>query len=268
MADARLIPPSIADARTVAVLGILDRLDGLEAGIVSNLFDPALCNPAALPLMAHQLGVLDESWALATTDAAKRTLLAEAIALQKLRGTPYSLKRALAVVGWPGLAIQERTLDWAHFKLVQPLGGRSVSADDLNRLMGVIEEWKPARCILEAVELGVTFESNVSGVGPHYDGAHTHDGSILYEGLTLATLDHAKVGQGAPTVNITPITVVDQGASLLITFLVDQATANGLVLDTFAVYTAAGTLVAQATTPAVTKTAALTLAVSWTLHKI
>lgn len=268
MADARLIPPSIADARTRGIAYVLDRLNELPLEVVDDLYDPDLCDELALPHLAKQFGVLDEAWTLASTVPARRALVKAALQLQMRRGTPWALKQALAAVGWPGLGIQERTSHWSKFRLTQPLSGRPVTPSDLATLMPVIEAWKPARCVLDSIEFGIVFESFVSGVGPHYDGLHVHDGAIKYEGLTLDSISHVKLGATNPTVQINAPTVVDHGSSLLITFLVDAATANGLQVDTFAIYSAAGTEITRATIAPVTKTASITLSVTWTLHKI
>jgi phage tail P2-like protein len=268
MADLGLTPPSIADQRTLALVALLDRLDALPLGVLENLYDPDLCHEAALPLLAREFGVLDEAWTLAGTVAARRSLVRQALQLQMRRGTPWALKQALAAVGWPGMQIVERSSHWAKFKVVQPLGGRAVPQAELDRLLPTIDAWKPARCVLESIEFGVVFESSVPGTGPHHDGVYVHDGAIKYEGLTLANIAYIKIGAGSPTVRINGPSVVDQGSSLLITFTVDGATANGVEVDTFAIYSAADTEIARATAPKVTKTSAITLAVSWTLHKV
>lgn len=268
MADLRLIPPSIQDSRTVGLATLLDRQAALDLDLLRNLYDPDLCPASALPLLALQFGVLDEAWVLAATEAARRGLVKQALQLQKKRGTPWALKQALAAIGWPGMTLQERTSSWAHFKITQPLGGRQVPPDELDRLLATIDAWKPARCVLEAVEMGVTFESSVSGQGPHYDGAHIHDGSFKHEGLVVDNIAYVKVGASSPTVQVPVLSVTPQGAQIIVHFHVAAADANGMTLDTFALYSGGNTEIARATTPPVTKNAALTLDITWTLNLV
>ncbi len=265
--SADLLPPSIADTRSLAMAAVLDRLDTLPMAVVDQLYDPDLCHEEALTPLGHQFGVLDGgAWSLASTLEAKRGLVKQALQLQKRRGTPWAMKQALASIGWPGLAIQERTTDWAHFKVYQPIGGRSLSLADLALLIPVINAWKPARCILDAIELGVVFTSEVVGAGPRYDAAHLHDGAILYEGSVLDTISYVKVGAGAPSVVISGLTVAHFPDHKVITFNVDTATANGLALDSYSIHTAGGTVIATATAAPVSKTSDVSLAITWTLN--
>lgn len=266
MADP-IIPPSIRDTRTEALVSLSARLEALPLQIITGLYDPEAAPVEALPHLARQFGVLDEGWFLAD-ESSRREIIRQALALQAKRGTPWALRGALAAIGFPGLTIQERTSHWASFKLVQPLGGRSISQAQLARILAVVDRWKPARCVLEAVEFGVAFESSVSNAAPRYDGAYIHDGSIKYEGALLASIAYAKVGAGSPTVRIDAVTVQDLPDRLEVAFTVDGATANGQALDSYAVFTASDTLVADATAPAVYKDTSLALAVTWTIWKV
>jgi phage tail P2-like protein len=249
-------------------MAVLDRMDALPFSILRTLYDPDTCPASALPLLALQFGVLDASWTLASTEAAKRGLVKTALSLQAKRGTPWALKQALAAVGWPGLEIQEGTSTWAHFKLVQPLNGRSVTEAELTRLRPTIEAWKPARCILEAMEFGLSFESEVPGTGPHYDGVYVHDGAIKYEGLVLSSLDHVKVGQGTATVQLALDSVTDAPGQKVIKFTIPAGSCNGMVLDAFTLHSAADTLIASGSAPPVAKASDITIKATWTLNLI
>jgi phage tail P2-like protein len=263
-----LLPASIDDVRSRALMGLLDRMAALPVSILTSLYDPAACPASALPFLAHQFGVLDEGWPLAATEGARRALVSQALQLQAKRGTPWAMRQALAAIGFPGLSIVERSSHWAKFKVTQPLGGQPVTADQVSRILAAIDRWKPARCVLEAIEFGVTFESNVSNAAPRFDGSYTFNGAIKYEGAVLASIAYVKIGAGSPSVRINSVTVQDLPDRTVVTFNVDSATANGQSLDTYAIYTAADTLIASATAPSVYKSASLTLAVTWTIHKI
>jgi phage tail P2-like protein len=263
---ASLIPRGILDERNVGLASVIDRLDDVPMSALDQLYDPTVCQEGALPFLARQLGVYDMEWVLAATPAARRRLVQNAIALQKLRGTPWALKRALEVVGWPGLVIQERTSTWASFKVTQPLCGKPMTDADLALLLPTIEAWKPARCILDSIELGVTFESSVSGKGPRHDGTYHHDGAIKYEGLVLDTIDHLKVGHTTPSVLIPIADIQHLQTQKIIHFKVTTGQANGLDIDAYSIHTAADTLIAAASAPTVTKTSAVSLDVVWTLN--
>ena len=267
MAD--LTPASIRDQRSVALMGLLDRMEMLPiVGIIGDLYNPDKCPAVVLPFMAHQFGVLDESWALATSEAARRNLVKHAFALQAKRGTAWAMRQALAAIGWPGMTIVERSSHWAKFKVTQPLPQQAVTKDHVMRILAVVERWKPARCLLESLEFVLSFASEVPGTGPRHDGQHLYNGLIKYEGLILSTISYVRLGAGGLTLRIDTLTVTNLADRVVVSFTVDSATGNGLDLDTYAVFTAADTLVAQASAPSVFKTSAVTLAVVWTIHKI
>lgn len=267
--DDSLIPPSINDARSRALHGLSGRLYDLPVSIIDNLYNPDLCEASALPSLGLQFGVLDEGWNLAGTEAKKRELVKKALTLQSRRGTPWALKEAVAAMGFPGMTLIERSNSWANFKLRQPLGGQPLSQVQLSRLLATIDRWKPARCVLESVEIGISFESNATGgTGARYDGSKTHNAAIKYEGLILANVAYAKIGASSPLVQVNALTVDDFPDRLEVSFQVDTETANGIDVDTFAVYSIGGTEIARGSTPAVYKSSGITLAVTWTIHKI
>nr|WP_320132010.1 phage tail protein I [uncultured Holophaga sp.] len=264
-----LIPPSIRDDRSLAVEAVLARLDALPVtGVLASLYDPASCPEAALPLLAHQFGILDQGWALASSVEARREMVANALPLQAKRGTPWSMKQALAAIGWPGMTIQERTNTWAHFKVSQPLSGQALTALDLSRIKAVIEAWKPARCVLDSLDLGVSISSSVEASGPRYDGTYVYDGAINYDSLVLATIAYVRVGDGSSSVDISSLTITSTPTQTVVSFEIDIDTANGLTLNHYALYTEADVLVASTTTVDVVKTSDVTLAVVWTLNLI
>lgn len=141
MVDAVLLPPSLQDERGLAFLqmgGSASAIDLAQTQI--DWIDQAPA--AALPALALQSGMLnDPGWILAATDAQRRALLNEAFTLSSLRGTPWAIKRALSLSGWPGITLQEglspKLLDgswildgavgldqlnsWARFRAIQPL---------------------------------------------------------------------------------------------------------------------------------------------------
>lgn len=267
MTDFSLIPPPIRDTRSKAISILLDRQNNLgETGILANLYNPALCLEAVLPFLAEQFGVLDEAWFMATTVEKKRSLVQNALLLQMKRGTPWSIRNALAAVGWPGMVITERSSDWWKFKISQPLGSKSLTSAELAKILSVVEAWKPARCQLDTVELTLAFESDMNVTTPRHDSTYHHDAEIKYEGPTVDNLSYVMVGEGTPTVKATTTTISDGIGQKVISFTLNGATANGLTLNAYSICTAAGTVIARASSVDVEKTVDVSLTGTWTLN--
>jgi len=286
MVDAALLPPSLQDARGQAFLqlcGAASDVDLTQTRI--NWIDQAPA--AALPALACQAGMLtDPGWLLATTDDQRRALLEEALALSKSRGTPWSIKRALALSGWPGMTFEEGlpprpfdgswTLDgavgldqlnsWARFRALQPLPERPVTSADLALITRVINAWKPVRCHLEDIGFTLAFTSHIHGGA--LDGSWKLDGSLTLCGVDLLEITQAQCGAGG-LAHAVPITSLDdsqaQAGWVTVTFEIDGLTANGELLDTFALATAQGIVLVRATRAPITKTPGLALDCTWTL---
>jgi len=126
---------------------------------------------SALPYLAEQFNVQGyRGWDLAVTEADKRELLKNAIAIQKKVGTPYSIKQALKAIGFPNVVINEHigvrnyydgTFNysglifydggagaiWVNFSVeISVADAISDATKELVRLL--INEYKPARCVL------------------------------------------------------------------------------------------------------------------------
>ncbi len=165
-----LLPPSIRDARTLALEGLLDRLDALPLDLLRTLYDPARCPVEALPFLASQWGVLNEVWALARSEAEQRALVGKALLWQRHRGTPWALSQVLGAAGWPGGVVEERIASdhqhdrsfkhdgsvcyggrggWACFRVCFELGSRAISAADVACFRAAVDAWSPAgrRCV-------------------------------------------------------------------------------------------------------------------------
>jgi len=99
MAD-RLAPDVIAlDARFAPLAEATQRIEQLPLdGLLTYLIETV---PAAfLPELARQLHIMGiEGWRFAETDADRRRLIRESIALHRKKGTPWAIRRALAQIG-------------------------------------------------------------------------------------------------------------------------------------------------------------------------
>jgi P2-related tail formation protein len=136
--------PSINDARTQALLGLIARLGALD---LTTLLVYRIDSVAAgaLPFLAWQFDVLSPLWQLIApaavgvdaltnidlltdvdnliesggvvseltlTEAAQRELLNNAVALHRFRGTRWAIKHALASLGWTQVALLEGQSSW------------------------------------------------------------------------------------------------------------------------------------------------------------
>ncbi|HUY19262.1 MAG TPA: phage tail protein [Candidatus Binataceae bacterium] len=139
------IQPSINDARSQALLVLIERLDALDLTPLL-IYRIASVPDSALPFLAWQFDILAPFWQLlgppaslfdsidAITDidtltsidfltgpgdggpitpaALQRGLLENAIALHRVRGTPAAIKRALAQLGWNSASLLEGQQSW------------------------------------------------------------------------------------------------------------------------------------------------------------
>ena len=242
---------------------------------------------AALPVLALQSGMLDDpGWLLATTDTERRALLLEAPTLQRRRGTPWSIQRALALSGWPGITFQEhlppRRLDgtwlldgvvvldqennWALFRAVQPLPAKPITEANLDLIIRLINAWKPLRCHLDALAFSLTLTSHLrSGI---LDGSWNLNGSVLLVGVDLKEVAEARFGAGG-LAHVIPNPAIDDSQSqdgwVTVTFEIDALTAVGEDLDTFALVTAQGVEIVRTTRQPITKVPGLSLECIWSL---
>jgi hypothetical protein len=195
MADHPLPPPLAADARSAALAALADRLDALDLSVLlTDLID--MVTAEALPLLAEQFHVLgDEGWALAVTEDQRRSLIKNAIALHRYKGTPWAIHQALISLGlenpdlgWPAEVVEglhrltyngTRTYNgwfvygdrakWAHYRVVLT---RPLTAEQAERARGLLAAVAPARCVLDALDY--------SGASWLYDATRRYDGTINY----------------------------------------------------------------------------------------
>lgn len=103
----QLMPPSLLQDETVAALcdAFQIEIDQIIPEIINVLFLPRVDELSGVILehLAWGLNIdADEGWLLADTDAKKRDLIKNAVAIQRNKGTKYAVKKALEVVGLTG----------------------------------------------------------------------------------------------------------------------------------------------------------------------
>jgi P2-related tail formation protein len=191
--------PSINDTRTQALLVLISRLAALDlTTLLVYRIDSVV--DGALPFLAWQFDILSPLWQLiapvalgvdaltnidllidvdnliesgglvtelAMTEAAQRDLLKNAIGLHRFRGTPWSVKQALASLGWTTVSLLEGQASWggvaypsnqgwAVFRVVIELAaGQGVSIGAASTAVAAVNFFKPARAWLDSVWFAV-----------------------------------------------------------------------------------------------------------------
>lgn len=171
----KLIQPSLeADPSLSALATILERFNSLDLSPLI-IYWPEVVHKEALPHLAWHFSVLDEHlWSLAGSDEdMKRKLIASAIEIQRYKGTPWSIKELLRLLGYGDSQIIEgdsswvldgtRTLDgtsdlnsesdWATYTVVM---GAPIANQDADRLRKSVSKVAPARCKLKKLDYTAT----------------------------------------------------------------------------------------------------------------
>ncbi|MEE7478420.1 phage tail protein I [Methylobacterium hispanicum] len=159
-------------------LSILDgeRLGITHPAVLASLFNPQTAPAAFLPALAAELSV-EEEWDLAVTEQQQRDLLANAYALNARKGTPFAIKRGLAVIGFPGATLVEGFAPlrydgtfrhtgrerynsrgrWALFDVLIPRGDdEPFGPAERARALRGIEIWQRAACYLRALRPAIS----------------------------------------------------------------------------------------------------------------
>lgn len=208
MAD-RLLPPNATDLERH-----LEQATARTSEIpvpIGSLWDPQNCPVALLPWLAWALSV--DEWDGAWPEAVKREVIARSAELHRRKGTVWSVREALRAAGYAEAEIEEglpRLLHdgsqsyagaetygagarWALFKVVADLGeDKSLTAADVQRLIRLIDRYKPISRHLREITYRATVEDSVdvsdstaTQVAPTYTdirpAGRRYDGSILHD---------------------------------------------------------------------------------------
>ncbi|MEO1399660.1 MAG: phage tail protein [Cyanobacteria bacterium J06635_1] len=193
----KILQPSIRDERNEAYEAVLQRLQALNLAVL-DIYDIDNVDSSALFDLADQFNVLGlRGWNLAETEAQRRDLIKEAIQLHQTAGTPYAIKRAMTLVGYPNATIREnpgtfydgewvydgtRTYNGAQlgeFEVtLDPIESR-VSGPLITLIVALINEWKNARSKLFDLRIGnISLFSNLL----QYDNLWFYNGLQEYDG--------------------------------------------------------------------------------------
>ena len=133
--------------------------------LLLGMFDTA--PETVLPYLAEQYHILGvEGWSMADTVDQRRALLKKAIELHRRKGTPWSVKQAILALGFDSVDILEGidrfhngvihydgqdthgSSGWARFIVTITLGAIPYSSNIQQKVLQLIEEYKPARSTL------------------------------------------------------------------------------------------------------------------------
>ena len=194
---ASLLPPALQNPRFLAFEAVMERLGDIDLSVL-DVYNLDLVDSSVLFDLADQFNVLGvRGWTLARNEADRRMLVKEAIRLHRTAGTPFAIKRAMALVGYPNATILENPGNRHDGTLIHdgtashPGAGygafvvtldpeRSVVSPELIELIkALINEWKNTRSYLLDLRIGdVSLFGNLllHDDTVIHDGFQTHDG--------------------------------------------------------------------------------------------
>lgn len=164
-----LVPPLRNDINMRALETLGARVSGLDIS-PALLYDFDAVDVSALTHLAEQFNVLgDAGWDMANTEPKKRALLKEAIALHRIKGTPYAVKRSLELLG-----VNASLTEWfatvpkgvphtfsLHANVTdQTPGSVAIDAVRAEQIKRMVSFWKPARSHF-ALTVGVGFSTEL-----------------------------------------------------------------------------------------------------------
>ncbi len=169
-----LVPALRNDLNMRALETLAARLSGLNLA-PSVLYDFDHVDASALIHLAEQFNVLgDAGWDMANTEAKKRALLKEAVALHRIKGTPYAVKRSLELLGVNATVTEwfQTTPKGQPYTFIldaqvtdQPAGAPAIDAARTDQIKRVVSFWKPAsRHFTLRVGLGMTTSLRMASV--------------------------------------------------------------------------------------------------------
>ncbi|MDK9716751.1 MAG: phage tail protein [Trichlorobacter sp.] len=188
-ADTRLIPDAIRDVSTLALNELIDRMGTLDLTpllvyLVDNVADSALLH---LVEQFHVAGI--EGGALAENATNRRTLIKNAIAIHRLKGTPAGIKRAIRDAGFGEVTIIERPGElfhdgtytrnglmthgngngaWRNYHIIMH---RLITVDQAVLIRALANEFAPVRCkLLQIVYTEAPLRHNGAG---YHDGSYS-----------------------------------------------------------------------------------------------
>lgn len=203
-----LFQPSVRDERGRGLEAVLARIGAIDPAVVQTMH-LATVTAEALPAIAWGWDMLGPLWDAMATDADRRAYLLEVAALQGKRGTPWSVKTALSLLGWPGAVIIERQGalrydgaadhdgfwwygtapgEWYEWAVELQLGlAQGFSSADLAVVQEVAQYFGPLRSRMVRVILHLPTITTSGGGAPLWTGGTALDRVGLWDGTSWNT---------------------------------------------------------------------------------
>jgi phage tail P2-like protein len=192
-----LLPHNATDQES-ALADVMARLGEIQIP-VRDIWRADTCPTGALAWLAWTFSV--DQWDPAWSDDVKRATIKQAMAVQKIKGTPGAVRLALGALG-----IGARVLEWNQqeipgdpftYRLLLRAGANAASLEAINSAIAIVDRLKSLRSHLELVEITAAIEG-----GPRVAG-FVSVGSEITVSLTPppvpepVTFALALTGQGA-----------------------------------------------------------------------
>jgi len=166
------------------------------------------CDASLLPWLAEQFDVDGlRGLSFAQNDDEIRELIKNSIAVHKRIGTPWALREACRLIGFPVIVLEEGVdtgdpdTDWARFRChVEASESRNITKEMFNKLRLFVEMYKPERCHIESLGFHVSFEDKlfrelIADTDKIYDGTYEYDGTINYGAKYREIFELEVIGQ-------------------------------------------------------------------------
>lgn len=180
-----LLPPNASDQEH-AVDDATARIGSIQV-LARELWNADDCPSSLLPWLAWAFGC--DEWDAGWSDEAKRNTIRESIAVQRKKGSIWSIKRAIQLAGFgdsvliegdgdvkydgsydhDGLTTYGDATEWAKYRFVL---SRPISNQQAEQVRRILDQTAPARCLL--VELVFVEAANLYDGTINYDGIYNH----------------------------------------------------------------------------------------------
>jgi phage tail P2-like protein len=146
--------------------------------------------------LAWQYDVLgNKGFNLAQTDAQKRAIIKAALELHRYKGSVWSIKEALKSIGYGDAILIEGDNDsWANFSLKVTLGNRVLNGAEIDNVVKIVNQYKPARCVFVGADYHVVFDDSITAD----DVFSLEEADLQTDGITVGC---SRLADGTYTAN-------------------------------------------------------------------
>lgn len=164
-----LLPPNKTTVESALAIACAE-IDNLSPTALRTLWNPDTCPLAVLPWLAWALSV--DEFSSAWPEERQRNTVKESLILHKSKGTPYSIKRMLSLMGYGNVTLVEgiptyqkydstyqhdaeikydggNAYEWAIYDVI--LNAPAPDDPTLEKIIGRLNRLAPARCHLRDI---------------------------------------------------------------------------------------------------------------------